>query len=135
MPTKYLSVFDYFVGLTLKVLCTFKVKKFELFFYKINACLQKTMFCVGLRVEQIFSVSIQYTYLSNLEVTLAVPFLCYFQKFQLLAVKEIWPCFCSIVLLYLWAQKMCLKFLKSYLRLEILMFLSFAVSFLVDMFN
>ena len=38
-------------------------------------------------------------------MTLAVPFLCYFQNLQLLADKKIWPSFCCIVLLYLWAQK------------------------------
>ena len=31
--------------------------------------------------------------------------------------------------------KMCLRFLKSYFKLEILIFLTFLVSFLVDMFN
>ena len=35
-----------------------KVRKFESFFYKINTCLQKTTTCIGLRVEQIFSVNI-----------------------------------------------------------------------------
>ena len=33
------------------------------------------------------------------------PFLCYFQKLQLLDVKIFWTNFCCIVLLYLWAQK------------------------------
>ena len=65
----------------------------------------------------------------------AVPFLCYFQKLQLLVVKKFWTNFCCIVLLYLWAQKVCLRFLKSYFKLEILIFLSFVVSLLVDMFN
>ena len=33
------------------------------------------------------------------------------------------------------SRKICLRFLKSYFKLEILIFLSFVVSFLVDMFN
>ena len=72
---------------------------------------------------------------SNLDVAFAVPFLCYLQKLQLLVIKTIWNNFCCIVLLFVWAQKVCLRFLKSYFKLEILIFLSFAVSFLVDMFN
>ena len=89
---------------------------------------------IGLRAEQIFSVNIYYTYFSILGVTFTFPFLCYFQKLQLL-VKTFSTNFCCIVLLYLWAQNVCLRFLKSYFKLEILIFLSFVVSFLVDMFN
>ena len=37
---------------------TFKVRKFESLFYKINACLQKTTTCIGLQEEQIFWVNI-----------------------------------------------------------------------------
>ena len=61
---------------------TFKVRKFELLFYKINTCLQKTTTCIRLRAGQIFSVNIQNIYFSILDVAFAVPFLCYFQKFQ-----------------------------------------------------
>ena len=62
-------------------------------------------------------------------------FVSYFQKLQLLVVKKFWTKFCCIVLLYLWAQKECLRFLKSYFKLEVLIFLSFVVSFLIDIFN
>ena len=55
--------------------------------------------------------------------------------FPVLAVKKLWPRFYCIALLYLWAQKVCLRFSKSYFKLEILIFLSFVVSFLVYMFN
>ena len=41
----------------------------------------------------------------------------------------------QFLLLFEWAQKVCLRFLKSYFDLEILIFLSFMVSFLVDMFD
>ena len=119
----------------LRYYATFKVRKFESLFYKINKCLQKATTCTGLRAEQIFSVNIWYTYFSILGVAFTIPFLRYFQKFQLLVVKKFWINFCSIVLLYLWAQKLRLKFLKSNFRLEILIFLSFVVFFLVDIFN
>ena len=64
----------------LRYYATFKVKKFESLFYKINTCLQKATTCIGLQAEQIFSVNIYYTYFSILGVTFTVPFLCYFQK-------------------------------------------------------
>ena len=97
----------------------------------------KTTTYIGLQGEQIFSVNIL-TYFSILGVALyviAVLFLCYFQKLQLLVAQKIWTDFCCIVLLYLWTQKVCLRFSKSYFKLEKLIFLSFAVSFLVDMFH
>ena len=97
-------------------------------FYKSNTCLQETTTCIGLQAEQIFSVNIQYTYFSILAVTFTVPFLCYFQKLQLLVAEECRSNFCCFVLLHLWAEKVCLRFLKSYFKLEILMFLSSVVS-------
>ena len=66
---------------------------------------------------------------SILGVAFALPFLCYFQKLQLLVVKKKWNNFCCITLVFVQAQKLCLRFLKSYLKLEILIFLSFVVSF------
>ena len=42
----------------LKYYTTFKVRKFESLFYKINASLQKTTTCAGLQEEQIFSVNL-----------------------------------------------------------------------------
>ena len=58
-----------------------------------------------------------------------------FPKLQLLVVKQFWTNFCCIVLLHLWAQKASLRFLKPYFNLEMLVFLSLVVSFLVDMFK
>ena len=49
--------------------------------------------------------------------------------------KKILNNFCCIVLLYLWAQKACLRFLKSHFKLEMLIFLPFVVSLLGNMFN
>ena len=123
------NMFSYNPYSYLRYYATFKVKKFESLFYKINKCLQKATTCTGLRAEQIFSVNIWYTYFSILGVAFTIPFLCYFQKFQLLVVKKFWTNFCCIVLLYLWAQKVCLRFLKSNFKLEILIFLSFVVFF------
>ena len=119
----------------LRYYATFKVRKFDSLFYKINTLLQKTNTCIGLRAKQIFLVNIKYTYFSILGMAFAVPFLCYFQKLQLLVLKKIWTNFCCIVLVYIWAQKVCLRFLNSYFKLEILIFLSFVMSFLVDIFN
>ena len=88
---------------------------------------------IGLRAEQIFSVNIYYTYFSILGVAFTVSFLFYFQKFQLLVVKKFWTNFCRIVLLYLRAQKICLRFLKSYFRLEIIFFPSWYL--VLNVFN
>ena len=46
----------------LRYYAVFKVRKLELFFYKINTFLQKNFTCFGLQAEQIFSVNISYTY-------------------------------------------------------------------------
>ena len=42
----------------LRYYATFKVRKFESLFYKINTRLQKTIACIGSDAEQIFSVNI-----------------------------------------------------------------------------
>ena len=89
----------------LRYYATFKVRKFEPLFYKINTCLQKnyhlhwiagraTMLCQYL--IYIFSI---------LGVGFSVLSLCYFQKLQLFVVKKFWNSFCCIVLLFVWAQK------------------------------
>ena len=79
---------------------------------------------------------------SILGVALVVPFLCYFQKFQFREVKTFWNNFRCIVLLFVWARKVCLRFLSSCFKLEIFIFLSLVGRyfcplwvFLVDMFN
>ena len=61
---------------------------------------------------------------SILGVVFAVSSLYYFQMLQLRVVKK----FCCIALLYSSAQRVCLRFLKSHFKLEILIFLSFVVS-------
>ena len=76
-------------ALKLSYYATFKVKKFESLFYKINTWLQKTTTCIGLQAEQIFSVNIWYTTFSFLGAAFTVLFQCHFQKVQLLVVKKI----------------------------------------------
>ena len=71
-------------GKTLRYYATFKVRKFESLFDKINTSLHKATW---LRTEQIFSVNI-YSYFSILDGAFTVPFLRYFQKLQLLVVKK-----------------------------------------------
>ena len=44
--------------LNLRYYATFKVRKFESLFYKINTFLQKSTTCIGLQTEQILSVNI-----------------------------------------------------------------------------
>ena len=107
---------------------TFKVRKFESLFRKISKCLQKTTSCIGLRLEQIFSVNTNIHVFSILRLAFAILLLCYFQKLQLLVEKNIWTDFGCILLLFVWSQKVCLSFLKSYFKLEILTFLSFVMS-------
>ena len=58
---------------TLKYYATFKIRIFESFFYKINIVLQKTIICIGLQAQQIFSVN----NLSKFSVT------CIFFQFSL----------------------------------------------------
>ena len=53
MKRKHLKVLHF-----LRYYATFKVRKFESLFDKINTCLQKTTTCIGLQADQIFSVNI-----------------------------------------------------------------------------
>ena len=110
---KYMQVF--MINIFSRYYATFKVRKIDLF-CRTNIFLQRNTTCFGLQAQQIL--------------------LCYFQKLQLLVVKKFWNNFCSIALLFGWAQKVCLRFLKSYFKLEILILLAFLGSFfLLDMFN
>ena len=97
-----------------KVLCYLQNKKIWVGFLQNNTWLQTTTTCIELQVEQIFSVNIEYIYFFNFLVLL----LCYFQKLQRLVIKNLWNNFCCTVLLFVWAQKMCLRFLKCYFKLE-----------------
>ena len=122
------------VGQKIRYFVTFKVRKFE-WFYKVNAFLQKTTTCMGLQAEQIFSVHIWYTCFLNFGRGFCTPFPMLFRKAPASSGKKFWNNFCCIVLLFVWSQKVCLRFLKSFFKLEILIFLPFVVSFLADMFN
>ena len=103
---------------SLKYYATFKVKNFESFFYNINTCLHNYQHWIAGRAN-ILSIYITYIFF-NFGVAFAVYFLCYFQKLQLLVVKKFWTKFCCIVLPYLWAQKMFLRLLNPYFKLDIL---------------
>ena len=50
--SKYIAAFDDFDN-TLRYYVTFKLKKFESLFYKINTFFKKTTTCIGLQAEQI----------------------------------------------------------------------------------
>ena len=120
---------EFFSKLFSKVSCYLQSEKIWIVVLQNYYMFAKTTTCIRLQTWQIFSVNIWYTYFSILGMALAVPFLCYFQKLQHLVVKELWTNFCCVVLLYLWIQKVCLRFLKFCFKLEILIFLSFVVSF------
>ena len=64
--------------------------KVESFFYKVNTYLQKSITCIGLQADRsnVLSKYINYTFF-NFGRGFAVPFLCYFQKLQLLVVKKL----------------------------------------------
>ena len=95
---------------------------------KLHVC-KKTATCTGLQAEQIFSVNIFGRGFCG-----SFPML--FPKALVSCCKNFFELMnCCMVLLYLWAQKRCLWFLKSYFKLEISTFLYFMVSFLLDMFN
>ena len=112
----------------LRYYAIFKVRKFESLFYKLNTSLQKSTTCI--RIADRANILSKYIYVfSILGVAFAVLFLCYFQKLQLLLVKNFWTNFLCIVLLFVWAQNMCLRFLKYYFKLEVLIFLSFVLPF------
>ena len=107
------------------------MRKFESLFSKIYTFLRKTNTCTGLQAETIFS---WYIYIfSIVGVASAVIFL-FFEKLQLLVIK-CWNNFYCIVLLFIWAQKACLRSLNFHFKLDILIFLFFVVSFLVDIFK
>ena len=112
----------------LRYYATFKVRKFELLFYKINTRLQKTTLDCGQNKYPLWIFNIN----KHIFHFWAVPFLCYFQKLQLLVIKKFWNNFCCFVILFLWAQKMCLRFLKILFQTGNINILSLMVSFLVD---
>ena len=87
--------------------------------YKIDTPLQKPTTCIGRLADKIFTREIQYIFFSVLGVNFVAPFLYFFQKLQLLAIKKFRNNFCALFF-YLYELKMCLRFLKSYFRLEIL---------------
>ena len=100
----------------------------------IHVC-KKLPFAFLLQAEQIFSVNIWYIYFFNSVGGFCGFFLYYFQKLQLLVTKFFWNNYCCIAHLIVWFQKMCFRVLKSYFKLEILIFLSFVVSSLVHILN
>ena len=113
---------------------TFKARKFKSLFYNINIFLQKNynMHWIAGRANIPCRCTI-YIYFQFWARFLRSHLLCYFQKFQLLLVKKFRNNFCSIVPPFVWAQKACLRFLKSYFIMKMSIFSSFAVYFLVDM--
>ena len=105
---------------------TFKVVKYHSLFCKINTCLQKTIACISLRKDTQYSLIGTLIFSANINISLgvafAVLFLCHFQKLQLLVIKRFE--FFFFFFLYCTSTFTCLRFLKSYFKLEILTFSS-----------
>ena len=126
----------------IKVLCNLQSEKIRVAVLqntRIKNTFTKNYHLPGIegRANILFEYSIYiYIYIySFLGMAFAILFRCYFQKVQVLVIKKFWETFCYIVLLFLWAQKACLRFLKFSFKLDMLIYFSFVVSFLVDMFN
>ena len=105
--------------------------KFELVFYKINTYFQKTTTCIGLQAEQLFSVNIWYKYFFNFGHGFYCSFFIVFPKAPHSCVKKSEIIFAALCL-YLYELKNCFRFFTSNFKLEIWIFLSFVVSFLVE---
>ena len=120
----------------LRYYASFKVRTFESLFYKIKIFLSKNYHLHWIAGKAyILYKYIMHIFFSIWGVAFAVPFLYHFQKLQLLVVKKFLNKICYIVLLFVWAQKVCLRILKSYFKLAMLIILPFVESFLVDIFN
>ena len=87
------------------------MRKFAWTFYKINTCLQKTTTCIRLQAGQIFLVNL---YIHSFQ------FWGWFLQFLSCVTSKN----SSFLLYYIYELKKCLRFLKSYFKLEILIFLS-----------
>ena len=125
----------YSVLLFLRYYVTLKVRKCESLFYKLIHFCKKLPLALDCKQSKYSQQTYNMHIFLILDVAFAVLFLFYFQKLKFLVVKKFWTNFCCFVLLYLWAQKVCFRFLKPYFKLEVLIFLSFTVSFLLDMFK
>ena len=67
------------------------------------------------------NISVNKFFFLILDVAFAIFFLCYFQNLQLLVIKKFEIIFAALYF-YLYELKKCLRFLKSYFKLEILSF-------------
>ena len=129
----------------LRYYASFKVRKVDLLFYKIITFLQKKKkkkitACIGLQVEQILYIyicHICYIYVIYIQfcewgLLFAVPFFFVISKSSSFLW---WKNFAALYFYLYELKKWFPRFLKSCFKLEILLFLYFVVSFLVDMFN
>ena len=117
------------VDFQLRYYATFKVRKFESLFYKINIFLPNITTSTGLHTEQILSINIYTHIFSMLGVVLRFLFLWFLKA----------PAFCGKKILkfllhctsicFAWTQKTCLRSFKSYFKPVDVIFLSFVVSF------
>ena len=108
---------------TLRHYAIFKARRCESLFYKINTCLQKTTTSISLQVEQICSVNIWNIHFFNFGRGFCGFFSTLSSEDPGSSYKKIWNNFYCIVLLFVKTQKVSLKVLQSYFKLEILIFI------------
>ena len=130
LPTYFMCTY-----LSVKVLCYIQSEKMWVIVLQNQHMFTKTSPWNGLQTEQIISANIWYTYFFNFGHCFCDFFSKLFSKAPTYCGKKNWNNFCYIGLLFVWAQKVCFRFLKSYFKLETLISLLFAVPFSVDMFN
>ena len=107
----------------LRYYATFKVRKFESFFYKINTCLQKTITWI-ITIANILCKYLIYIFFQFW--TWLFRSFYYDSKLQVLVIKKFWNNFCYIVLLF---QKVCLRFKIIFQTENINIFILYGVAF------
>ena len=114
----------------LEVLAAFKVRKFDLLFYKIKTY---HLHWMASRANIVCKYLI-HIYFFNIGRGFRCFFSMFFSRSSNFLSKKSFVIIFSALNFYLYDRKKCLRFLKSYFKLEII-FLSFVLSFLVDMFH
>ena len=115
-----LAGFQICISLPLRYYATFKVRKSESLFYKINTFLPKKYLLHWIADrENIICKYIAYIFFQFWVRLLRFLFYAISKSSSFLWQKNILNDFFCIVLLFVWAQKVCLRFLKSYFELLI----------------
>ena len=114
-----LSLWMIFLFYDIKVLCYLQSEKIWVVFLQNYYMLAKSyhLHWIAGRAN-ILRKYLIYKYFFNFGLGPCSSFSILFQKLQILVVTKFWNNFCCILLLFAWAKKVCLRFLKSNFRLE-----------------